>query len=179
MPRELEAKFKVENFRRVRKALRAEGGVYLGTAIECDTFFDTPRRDLKRCGRALRLREIRVLKGAPGGRKSGWLLTSKGKPQRNTRAKVRQELQTRIADGEVLAQILRAGGLRETIGIEKRRTTYRLGNCLVELDELPRLGRFVEIEAPSQRALDAARRKLALPDQPITATYTDMLRKRP
>ncbi len=174
MARELEAKFKVENFRALRKALRAAGGVYCGTALQLDTFFDTPNRDLHSSDRGLRLRRIRILRAAGGGGQSGWLLTYKGPREPNRRAKVRQEIQTAIADGEAMARILCAAGLQPVLEIEKRRASYKLGRCLVELDELPMLGCFAEIEAPSERALETARRKLGLDSEPITDSYAHL-----
>ncbi|MHC4294725.1 MAG: class IV adenylate cyclase [Planctomycetota bacterium] len=178
MPRELEAKFKVANFSGVRRALRAAGAVYRGTAIETDAFFDTPKRTLYRSGRAMRLRRVRMIRSAENGRTGGWLLTVKSRRQDNPRVKIRREIQTRVEDGEVLSEILHAAGLREMIRLEKRRASYSLGKCLGELDELEGLGCFVEIEAPTQRMLNAARRKLNLPDNPITATYTQLLAER-
>ena len=43
--------------------------------------------------------------------------------------------------------MLAALGFVEVLCFEKRRETWRLSDCLIELDELPYLGCFVEIEA--------------------------------
>ena len=178
MAQEMEAKFSVADFRAVRRALRAAGGVYLGTAEHVDEFFDTPERKLYRGDRGLRLRNVRVLRGAAGGVKSGWLLTYKGPRQANRSAKVREEIQTHVTDGVALAEILRQAGLKTHLEIKKRRSSYRLGRCLVELDELPGLGGFVEIEAPSERALQQTRRKLALTGEPITESYAHLVARK-
>jgi len=175
MARELEAKFKVEQFRSVRRALRDAKGIYLGTVMERDTFFDTAKRDLYRSGQALRLRQIRVLKHVAGGRKAGWLVTSKGPVQPGSVLKDREELQTSVDDGLAMADILQLAGLLPCQSIEKRRASYRLGRCSVELDEVPRLARFVEIEGPSYQAIEAVRRKLNLPDEPVTTSYLEMV----
>ena len=175
MPMELEAKFRVSDFRQVRRALKAAGATYRGTASERDVFFDTPARDLFRNGRGLRLRQVKMLRSTAGGKKSGWLLTSKGPIKRGSRVKARREVQTAVADGLAIKDILAAAGLVEFVGLTKRRASYRLGNCLIELDEVPKLGRFVEIEGPTQRTIEAARKKLHLPDEPITASYLRMI----
>lgn len=175
MGQELEAKFRVEGFARVRRALRAAGAVYRGTAILTDEFFDTPDRELYREDRGLRLRRVRILRGGKGGLKSGWVLTYKGPRKTSRTAKVRREIETRVDDGGALGEVLRASGMEVFLRIEKRRTSYKLARCLIELDELPELGRFVEIEAPSEAALDAARRKLGLCAEPITDTYPHMI----
>ena len=175
MATELEAKYRVGDFAAVRRALRAAGAAYLGTAEETDTFFDTPRRHLYRSGRGLRLRRVRVLRSVAGGRKGGWLLTVKGPSRPNSRMKVRREEQTPIADGLAMRRMLAEAGLPAFVTLTKRRATYRLGRCLVELDELPGLGRFVEIEGPSQRAVEAARRGLGLDDKPIAKSYLALI----
>lgn len=175
MGQELEAKYKVADFAAVRDALAAAGAVYRGTAGESDVFFDTPDRKLYHGDRALRLRRIEAIEAPPGGLVGGWLLTSKGPPGENTRAKVRHEVQTRIEDGEAMAEILRGVGMVEFRGMVKRRSSYVLGDCLVELDEVSPLGCFVEIEAPDEQSLQEVRSRLGLPDQPITESYLKLV----
>jgi len=178
MAQELEAKFKVGGFRAVRKALRDAGATYKGTAVHLDRFFDTPQRKLYRGGRGLRLRGIRVLRTGPGGLAGGDLVTYKGKAVPGRRAKVRREVQTRVDDGSAMAEIFRSAGLDVFMTLEKRRASYELGRCLVELDELPMLGCFVEIEGPSERAIEAARRRLGLEGRPITESYMHLAASR-
>jgi adenylate cyclase class IV len=61
------------------------------------------------------------------------------------------------------------------MSFQKRRTTYRLGRCLVELDELPMLGAFIEIEGPSERQVFAVAGKLGLGDESIKISYSHMM----
>ena len=49
-----------------------------------------------------------------------------------------------------------------------------MGETHVELDELPLLGRFVEIEAPNEAALEATERDLQLTSEPIKDHYVAM-----
>jgi len=175
MSQELEAKFRVDDFRAVRRSLKTARARYLGTALELDVFFDTPGRDLYRGGSGLRLRRVRVLRGVRGGRNSGWVLTVKGPKRRNSRLKVRREVETDVTDGEAISEILRVAGLVKTVTVQKRRSTFELDRCKIELDELPRIGRFVEIEGPNPRAVESARKKLNLPDEPITTSYLEMI----
>jgi len=172
---ETEAKFEVTDFRGVRNALRRAGATYRGTAVEEDVFFDTPERRLYHKGCGLRLRRVKMLRSVPGGRRSGWLLTSKGQVERSNRVKKRQETQTWVADGQAVKGILALAGMFEFVGLTKRRASYKLGRCLIELDEVPSLGFFVEIEGPTQKAIEAARKKLQLPDEPITESYLSMV----
>jgi len=72
-------------------------------------------------------------------------------------------------------EVLTALGLTPTLTIQKKRASYRLGSCLVELDELPLIGRFVEIEAPSPEKIESIRAQLAIPSEPCTSHYIKLL----
>ncbi len=174
MPQETEGKFKIPDFRTVRRRLRTAGATYVGTVRQRDVFFDTPDRALYRSDQGLRLRESRLLKAGSGGLRTEALLTYKGPREAGSRMKSRREIQTEIADARSLAEILQAAGMKPFMTIEKRRASYTLGRCLVELDELPILGCFVEIEGAGERAINAVRRQLALDDAPITKTYLNL-----
>jgi len=175
MPRESEAKLKVPGLPAVRKALRAAGACFLQTVLHSDTYFDTPEGALRGADCGVRIRRQRVLRGRADEPPCRDLVTYKGPRLPNRRLKVRREVQTAVADAGVLAEILRACGLRATVTIRKRRSSYRLGRCRVELDELPKLGCFVEIEGPTQKAILAVQRKLGLKGPPILAPYVALL----
>jgi len=96
----------------------------------------------------------------------GAVLTYKG-PRQDARFKTRQELETPVADGEVLMRVLEALGLARVYLYEKHREKWRLGPCVVSLDELPQLGHFVEVEGPSEQAVAEALRQLGLEDRPM------------
>ena len=62
---------------------------------------------------------------------------------------------------------------------EKRRESWRLDDCKVELDELPQIGTFVEIEGASEDTVQAAREKLGLGDEAsITEGYASMVSRK-
>ena len=71
--------------------------------------------------------------------------------------------------------MLHAFGLEPTMRIQKRRASYRLNRSLVELDELPLMGRFIEIEAPGEKKIEEIRRRLKLEAEPITDHYINLL----
>ena len=59
---------------------------------------------------------------------------------------------------------------------EKKRTRYLLDGCRVEIDTLPYLGTFVEIEGNTDEDVLAVQDKLGLADEPlIRASYIAML----
>ncbi len=62
--------------------------------------------------------------------------------------------------------ILEELGFTAMLIFEKRRESWELGSCKVELDELPYLGAFVEIEGEPE-AIDAVAKILGLGKTPI------------
>jgi adenylate cyclase class 2 len=178
MSEEIELKVAVEGFRAVRRAIRAAGGEHLGTFLQADRFFDTPDRRLRKADCGLRIRTVRVLRGAARRSDSRPMVTFKGPRQGRRRAKVRAEHQTRVDDAELLVRVFAACGLAPVLTIEKRRSSYRLGRCLIELDEVPVIGRFVEIEGPDEDAIEAARGRLHLVGETITDPYVDLVAAR-
>ena len=77
-----------------------------------------------------------------------------------------------------MEEILQAIGMRDALVVQKRRASYKLGACLVELDDVTHLGRFIEIEGPSENAVLAAGEKLNLTGPPITLGYAEMLARK-
>lgn len=172
---EIEAKFKVESFAGVRKALRKAGAGYLGTVGQTDTYFDTPDRRLLKDDTGVRIRRIRCLRSGGAKKDTRPQITYKGPAHSRSKAKIRREIQTRVDDAGALEEILRGIGLTATITIKKRRASYRLGRCRVELDELPVIGRFVEIEAASEKQVLAAADSLGLSGRPIKDHYVNLV----
>ncbi|MCP4376952.1 MAG: class IV adenylate cyclase [bacterium] len=178
MSHEIETKFKVADFRAVRKRLAGLDAVYLGTDLQTDAYYDTPERQLLAEDKGLRIRRTRRLRSiSSAGDKPDTrpLLTFKGPADGNERAKIRREIQTRIDSHEAVDEILDALGLKATLTVQKKRASYRLGSCLIELDELPVIGRFIEIEAPSPKQIEASRIKLDIQSEPCTDHYITLL----
>jgi len=175
---EIETKFRVSSFAAVRRALAAAGARYLSTVVQTDSFFDTAERSLLASGGGLRLRRTRALRSAGPRVDARPLVTFKGPVKARRKAKVRRELQTHCDEPGVMEQILRAIDLRKALTVEKRRASYKLGRCRVELDEVASLGRFVEIEGPSEKAVLATAEKLGIPGETIKLGYAELLAKR-
>jgi len=174
-PHEIEAKFKVAGHAAVRKALRREGAEYLATVLQTDRYFDTDERMLlgRDCG--LRIRSLRCLRRGAEAVDARPMLTAKAPGPTTAKAKVRQEVQVRLDDEAAVVEVLGAMGLSPTFTVQKRRASYRLGGCLVELDELPLIGCFVEIEAPRENAIAAMCDRLGIDGPPITDHYINLL----
>lgn len=168
---EIEAKMKVNDFEPVRESLTRSGATRVGVVLETNAFYDTPTRELLSTDRGLRLRTNRDL--ASG--EQSYVITVKG-AQQKSEVKSREEAEVSVEDGQKADDVLRALGFRPTLSFEKRRETWKLGGCKVELDELPILGRFVEIEGPDEATVLRAREQLGLSDlPPIRTGYVSML----
>lgn len=177
MAHEIEAKFRVADHQAVRRALRSAGAEYLATVDQMDTYYDTPEGMLLGRDVGLRIRATRCLRRGPKPVETRPLLTAKGPRIAGRSAKVRQEVQVHLDDAAAVEEILAAAGLKPQVVVEKRRASYRLGRCRVELDELPAVGCFVEIEAPSPKAIARTAESLGLRGEPITDHYVALLLK--
>ncbi|MHC4561578.1 MAG: class IV adenylate cyclase [Planctomycetota bacterium] len=176
MAHEIEAKFKVDSHQPIRRALKRLGAQYVATVVQEDSYFDTPDKALLAKQSGLRVREIRVLRSAPGVRPNGQpTLTYKGPLQAGRKAKVRREIETHFETPGSVEQILRGLDYHLILSFQKRRTTYRLGRCLIELDELPLLGTFVEVEGPSERLVVSVAGKLGLTGESIKISYAHLI----
>lgn len=183
MTHEIEMKFRVPDLSAVRGAVEAAGGTFLGAVLQTDCYFDTPRLSLLRRDRGLRLRTSQPLCGragnarptVEGGAAIGAMVTYKGPRYARGRAKSRREIQTTVADPQAVGDMLEELGLTRRLVIQKRRCTWRLGRCLVELDELPLLGAFVEIEGGGPRAIESTARRLDLAGPPLKAHYVQLV----
>ncbi len=175
MPVEIEAKMRLADRvaleARLAK-LAADGAArFVADLLEVNTFFDTPGRDLRAADRGLR---VRVEQDERTGRRQV-VITHKG-PRLHGPLKSRSETELVVADARTAAALLESLGFAATLSFEKRRTRYELDGCHVELDRLPHLGDFVEIEGPDDEAVLAVRRKLGLADEPlVAASYIALL----
>ena len=128
-------------------AMLAEVGARVETArhFEANVLYDFSDERLSKRDEALRLRRIGD---------TAWL-TWKGPHHGSGRIKQRRELETMLDDGNAVEGILEAVGAEECFRYEKYRTSYRLDDAVLTLDETP-MGAFVEIEAPPARIAEFA-----------------------
>ena len=174
MPQEVEAKIRVDSFAPVRKALRAEKAAFLGKVLQSDTYFDTRERSMQHSDRGLRVRCLDLIEAGTDQWDLRPQLTCKGPREGDAAYKTRREVQTRLDDADVMMEVLEACGMVRSMTIQKRRASYRLGPCLVELDEVPFIGRFIEIEGPDQRSIRACVDSLGLTGEAIQDSYLHM-----
>lgn len=171
MAQEVEAKIRVDSFAPVREALRASDAVFLGKVLQSDTYFDTPDHSLQHSDRGMRIRRLELLDGGGAQWDTRPQLTYKGPREGEATYKTRREVQTHFDAPAVMEEVLAACGMVRSMSIQKRRASYRLAACLVELDELPFIGRFVEIEGPDQERICACAAGLGLSGETIQDSY--------
>jgi predicted adenylyl cyclase CyaB len=176
MSEEIEAKFRVNDHEAVLQALQDSEAKFLGTVQEDDCLYDFPDGSIRSRGSALRLRRTTVLRQPEAGDVDARpLLTFKGPRKQAGRAKVRPEHQTRVDDGDALRRALAGCGLRVAIRVHKRRQSYRLDGCRVEVDDVEQLGTFVEVEGPSESRVEGVCGRLGLHGPSVQESYPRMV----
>ena len=160
MSKEIEIKFRVADLRALTRKLRATGfRVTTPRTHEMNTLYDLPGEVLRARKELLRLRKYGLK----------WTLTHKAK-KKTGRHSSREELETRVDDGEQMDLILRALGYAPSFRYEKFRAELTDGKGQVVVDETP-IGNFCEIEG-SPRWIDATAKKLGVqPTEYITKNY--------
>lgn len=168
---EIEAKFAAADFDQVRRRLRECGATCVGRVIETNRFFERSDGGLHAAGCGLRLRELRVLDGSPRAS----TITFKG-PLQAGPLKTRPECELEVLDAARAGELLSLLSFVEFFCFQKCRETWRCDDCLVELDEVPVIGRFVEVEGPSREAVEQVCGRLELPmEGSIRASYLGLL----
>jgi adenylate cyclase, class 2 len=140
---EREIKLRFSSPADAQKAIEAAGGTPLrGRRLQDDHLLDTDDEALRRRRCVLRVR-------LENGKSR---LTFKG-PVEPAPMKVREELETVVADGEVLLRVLEESGFHVWFRYQKYREEYSHEDVIVSIDETP-VGTFVEIEG-SERGIAA------------------------
>jgi len=165
MPVEIEAKMKLDDDHRMADLLLQHGAVSLGQFLETDAFYDTPDRSLLASDQGLRIRVSRNL--ATG--QSHCTLTHKG-PNQPGQLKTRDETELLVDNPDAAATLLQRLGFVRCLSFQKRRHSWRLDDCRIELDQLPLLGSFIEIEGPAEGSILRIRDALGLADRPLIST---------
>jgi adenylate cyclase class 2 len=167
---EIEAKMKLDDPSAILRHLAAACPPPV-EHIEINTFLDTPDRSLTKSDRGLRIRTDRD----PATAIEQVIITYKG-PRQPGPLKTRQEVELHAASDTDAAALLECLGYRPTLRFEKHRTAYKFMGCAVDIDRLPLLGGFIEIEGPDEQSVMSARRALGLSHAPLIGdSYATML----
>ncbi len=163
---DLEVKFYISHREGLEEKLAALGEVVAPRVHEVNLRLDTPAMDLASTGSILRLRKDRRAR-----------LTYKGSGRIEGGATLRQELEITVSDFDTTRHLLEALGFQVELMYEKYRTTYRVGEVEVALDEMP-TGEFLELEGPDALGLHHLARQLGLNwDRRILDSYTALFER--
>lgn len=167
---EIEGKMRLADREATTGKLRELGASGGDEIFETNTFFDTGQGALKSSDQGLRIRVERL-----GDDRRQVTITHKG-PRAHGQLKSRNETELGVDSAQDAAQLLTQLGYQPVLTFEKRRQRFVLDGCHVELDHLPYIGDFIEIEGPSDEAVMSVRERLGLSDQPLVKTsYIAML----
>lgn len=179
MARELEAKLPLPDPPSLRARLAELNAPPVASFQEENRFFDLPGDSLRLADRALRLRTETPRSDAAPPFSVRHCLTHKGPRLRDTAPglKAREETETDVASASDTAAVLEALGFELRFRFEKRRDRHIVAGCRVEIDELPEIGFFVEVEGPDPDTIESTLRELGLADSPREALgYLSLLR---
>ncbi|MGB0717046.1 MAG: class IV adenylate cyclase [Phycisphaerae bacterium] len=158
MALEVEAKLRVSCHDEIRTRLQALGGERVSRVLETNMMLDHPKLDLRGQGCGLRIRAIRKEESECIARVT---VTYKG-AVRPGRFKIREEVEYNATDPDEVALLYEKLGFETVLLFEKKRETWKLDGCLIELDEPPVIGRFIEIECDDEQQVQSMQEKLGL-----------------
>ncbi len=168
---EIEAKLRLHDPAAMHQKLVELDAVLDRRIHETNTYFDLPDGQLKSSDQGLRIRLERDL----ATDQTQTVITHKG-PRTHGQFKSRSETETNVENAKSAAALLSALGYHSVLTFEKERTRYLLGDCRVEIDTLPYLGTFIEIEGDRDQQVHDILERLDLVGQPIIrASYIAML----
>lgn len=169
---EIEAKLKVDSLEQIERELNELGAEFVEQQLQTDHYLDDADGALTKTDRCLRLRRELA------GNSERSFLTYKGAKEKD-QFKKRRQIEIEIKDVDSVENLLSALGYEKALAFQKKRRNWRLGNCVVALDELPLLGSFVEIEGPSDEEIADVQTSLGLAGLPhIAESYALLIERK-
>jgi len=172
-PNEIEIKLRVPgDYEQMSRRIGQAGAQYVRDVTETNIFLDTSDGQLRAGRSVLRLRH-RI---TPEGQVLPSIITWKGR-KTGTEISSRPSIDVSAQPPAMVELLLMNLGYVKTMEFQKRRRSFEFRDCLVELDDMPVFGYFLEIEAPTEATVAAARHDLALDDLAVEETsYFSMVR---
>lgn len=159
---EVELKSVVDDMERRRTVVEDAGATLVFSGRLEDRRYDTDARTLTAADHVLRVRTYRDAHGTHAE------LDWKGKTRREGGYKLREELETEVADGDNLAAILDKLGYVVTIAIDREIQQYDLAGTMIRFERYPRMDALVEVEG-SPEQIEAAIATLGMPREGFTS----------
>lgn len=163
---EREIKLRFDSPEAARAAVEAIGATLVRTRrLQDDRLLDSADGHLRRKACALR---VRTENGVS-------TLAFKSAPQRAS-MKVREELETGVADGSLLLLVFEKLGLNLSFRYQKYREEFERSGVIVAIDETP-LGTFVELEGDENEIVELTRALGRTPKDYIVDSYRAIFEK--
>jgi adenylate cyclase class 2 len=176
---EIEIKLRITNIPEILRKIEKLRAIPQPRVQEKNILYDTPQSHLRRRKLLLRLRiETPADHNAPIKRVSERVILTSKAPQlsqpKRFRYKIRAEREQVVPkSSRQYAAELKALGFRPTFRYDKFRTTFRLPNLHLDLDETP-AGTYLELEG-LPKAIDSAAKSLGFTKKDyLRATYWDL-----
>lgn len=126
--------------------------------LQLDEYYDTPDGQLKKQDLVIRIR-------SNGGKRTIALKSPRIELPSGITNRI--ELEFLSAEGQNVPEQLHAQGLKPNESAEKERWTFIYNDCEIVLDKLPFIGSFIEIEGPSESAINEVVALLNLSSCPV------------
>lgn len=166
MPREIEAKFPLENRPRITSRLEELGAELLYPETFEDNMILDRRGELRTRGALLRVRQF--------GRYT--IVTFKGPVSFSSGIKAREEVQAGIEGFDRAISLFDALGFRPMFRYQKKREVWRYEGTEIVLDRTP-IGDFMEIEGNENDIHRIAQLLELRMEDAIRASYVDLYKK--
>jgi len=170
---EIEVKAPITNLQTIKNRIKEIGGKILFKGQQIDIYFQHPCKNFEETDEALRIRKI--------GEEA--YLTYKGSRIKSN-LKARLEIETPIPDFNSMKKILLKLGFKPVMEIRKNRETWLIDNMRINLDEVEKLGKFIEIEVISKEIEEGEKKILGLlkklgikKNEIIKKTYFEMIKE--
>ena len=162
-----------------RRLIEAGARPLFDGTVKC-VHFDFKGEPIRETGALFRMRRW---EGTPVGEHGGGFpnkveICYKGPKTVVDGCKVREEIETTVADADIFLRMMEKLGLHITLDNEKRRRSYAMGEVHVDLDEYPRVPAYMEIEGLNRAAIDEAIAALNLKDCEVSAESAEELFER-
>ena len=138
---EVEVKAHIESFNEIKTKLKEIEAIKSDEEHQIDTYFNNINlRDFEKTDEALRIRKTTI-----NDSESKIILTYKSAKMDDV-SKTRKEIEVNIEDFENMSSILENLGFKAVADVEKHRTIYLINDYIISLDQVHKVGNFVEIE---------------------------------
>jgi predicted adenylyl cyclase CyaB len=171
---ETEKKIKVPDFKNIREKLIANKAKFLGVTKEINHLLETKDGKFQKNKVIFR---VRINSGTNTGQLTIKMPAPDASAKKEKIKSMAEVVNENIKNPKKLLKTLELSGLKTNFIYRKKREDWIIGKTLICLDELPVIGKFVEIEG-TIKTIKILAKKLGLERYPsYTTSYADICKK--